>query len=238
MRSDGRKADELRPIKITRNYLLYPEGSVLIEQGNTKIIVTASVEEQIPRFMRDSNNSWITAEYNMLPRATDKRTRRPSYGKMPGRSIEIQRLIGRSLRGAFELNGIGECSIRVDCDVIQADGGTRCASITGGFVAVFDALRKAYQEGIINKFPDYKITAAISAGILNEGTLLLDLPYEEDSKAEVDANFVINEDTEILEIQGTSERKPFNKKQLMKLLDLAEKGIKELIDYQKKVLEI
>jgi ribonuclease PH len=236
-RVDGRKPDEIRPVKITRNFLIHPEGSCLAEIGQTKIIITASIEERVPPFLRDTNNSWITAEYAMLPRATDQRTRRPANGNNPGRSVEIQRLIGRSLRAAFDLNGIGECSIRVDCDVIQADGGTRCASITGAFVAVFDAFRKAYKENLIAKFPSYKVTAAISAGIVQDN-ILLDLAYVEDSKAEVDANFVINEDLNILEIQGTSEKKPFNKDQLLKLLEISQKGILELIKYQKEILQI
>jgi ribonuclease PH len=236
-RSDGRKNNEIRPVNITRNYLMYPEGSVLMEMGNTKIIITASVEERVPPFLRDTNNSWITAEYSMLPRATDQRTRRPVNGNNPGRSVEIQRLIGRSLRAAFDLSGIGECSVRVDCDVIQADGGTRCASITGGFVAIFDAFRKAYKENWIQRFPPYKVTAAISSGIV-ENNVYLDLAYEEDARAEVDANFVINEDLNILEIQGTSEKKPFNREQLLKLLEVSEKGINELINYQKELLQI
>lgn len=240
-RPDGRKSSELRPLKITRNYLLYPEGSVLVEQGDTKIIVTASIENKPPPFLMGTNNGWITAEYSMLPRATDKRMRRPTNGRNPGRSIEIQRLIGRSLRAAFDLNNIGEISIRVDCDVIQANGGTRCASITGGFVAVFDAFRKAYKEELIAKFPKYKVTAAISVGLLKD-TTLLDLCYEEDSKADVDANFVMNANEDgnmnIIEIQGTSERKTFNRDQLLGFLDSAEKGIKEIIAYQKELLHI
>lgn len=236
-RSDGRKKDELRPFKITRNYIMYPEGSVLIEQGNTKVIVNASVESKVPPFLRDSNNGWITAEYNMLPRSTDKRINRDRNGRTQSRSIEIQRLIGRSIRAAFDLNNIGEISIRVDCDVIQADGGTRCASITGAFVATFDAFRKAYQQNLIAKFPDYKVLAAISVGIIDD-TTILDLDYSEDSTAEVDSNFVMTDDKNIVEIQGTSERKTFDRKRLSELLDLAEKGINELTIYQKEILNL
>ncbi|MBD3350873.1 MAG: ribonuclease PH [Candidatus Lokiarchaeota archaeon] len=237
-RSDGRKYDELRKTKITRNYLMHPEGSVLIEQGNTKIIITASVEPNVARWMRDTNNSWITSEYSMLPRATDRRKRRPRNGRhTPGRSVEIQRLIGRSLRAGFNLKNIGEISIYVDCDIIQADGGTRCASITGGFVAAYDALKWAYENRYINRFPEFKQIAAISVGIIDEQALL-DLPYEEDSKVDVDMNFVMNEDLNIVEIQGTSEGRVFSRDKLSELLDLAEKGIKELIDYQKEILNI
>ncbi|MCP4761792.1 MAG: ribonuclease PH, partial [archaeon] len=183
-RINGRKFDELRSFKITRNYLIHPEGSCLVEVGKTKIIVTASVEPMVPRFLKDSNCSWITATYNMLPRATDRRNNRDRDRRnTPGRTIEIQRLIGRSIRAAFDLDNIGECSIKIDCDVIQADGGTRCASITGAFVAAFDAFQKAYQtHGYVSKFPDYKITAAVSIGII-KGDPFLDLNYREDSNA-------------------------------------------------------
>jgi ribonuclease PH len=236
-RTDGRKFDQMRPIKISRNYLMYPEGSVLVEIGNTKVIVTASVEKGVPIFMRDSNNSWITAEYSMLPRATDRRNNRDRGHETQGRSVEIQRLIGRALRSAFDLDNIGEVSIKVDCDVIQADGGTRCASITGGFVAVFDALRQALTRGMIQKFPIYKITAAISVGIIKDN-ILLDLAYVEDSNADVDSNFVMTDDLSIAEIQGTSERKNFTKDKFFKMVELAEKGIKELTDYQKEILQL
>lgn len=237
-RINGRNFNELRPTKITRNYLLYPEGSVLIEQGKTKVIVTASVEDSVPRWMRDTHNSWITSEYSMLPRATDRRRRRPRNGRYtPGRSVEIQRLIGRSLRAAFNLHHIGEVTVYVDCDVIQADGGTRCASITGGFVAVFDAFKRAYETNLITKFPDYMVTAAISVGIIDKQTLL-DLNYEEDSSAGVDANFVMDKDLKLLEVQGTSEREKFTKEQFVEMIEYAQKGIKELTEYQSEVLGI
>lgn len=236
VRSDGRKFDELRPTKITRNYLKYPEGSVLIEQGDTKVIVTASVSDQVARWMKDTDNSWITAEYSMLPRANDKRTSR-ERDNTPGRSIEIQRLVGRALRAGFNLQNIGECMITVDCDVIQGDGGTRCASITGGFVAVYDAFKWTLDHGIIRKFPEYKHVAAISVGVMN-GKPLLDLKYSEDSNIGVDINFVMNEDLEILEIQGTSEKEPLTKGLLFDIIPIAEKGIKELIAYQKQVLNL
>ena len=236
-RSHGRKNDELRPIRITRNYIKWPEGSCLVEMGETKIIVTASISDRIPRWMRDSNNSWITAEYDMLPAATSSRRRRDRTGNMPGRSSEIQRLIGRSLRAAFNLDGIGEVSIYVDCDVIQADGGTRCASITGGFVAVYDAFKKAVRNGLLRKMPDFSVVSAISVGII-KGTPLLDLPYEEDSNADVDMNVVMDEKKEIIEIQGTGEGTKFTREEMNTLLDLAEKGNSELSAYIKELLRI
>ncbi|MFX0071616.1 MAG: ribonuclease PH [Candidatus Hermodarchaeota archaeon] len=234
IRIDGRKLDEIRNTTIKRNFLKYPEGSVLITQGNTKIIVTASVLDYVPRFLEDTGTGWITAEYSMLPRATQVRN---SRDKTRGRSYEIQRLIGRSIRAAYRYEKIGEKTIRVDCDVIQADGGTRCASITGSFIAVFDAISYLYDERLIYDFPDYKVTAAISVGVKN-GEILLDLDYNEDSQVDVDFNLVMNEELEFIEIQGTAEGAPFSKNELDDILKLAEKGILELIQIQKEVLNL
>ena len=234
IRFDGRKFNGLRKTTIERNYLKYPEGSVLITQGNTKVIVTASVLESVPRFLVDTGTGWITAEYSMLPRATHTRNQRDTNR---GRSQEIQRLIGRSLRAAFNYEKIGERTIRVDCDVIQADGGTRCASITGAFVAVFDALNYLYNQQLIYDFPDYKVVAAISLGI-KKNQILLDLNYEEDSKADVDFNLIMNENSEIIEIQGTAEGATFTRTQLNDILKLGEEGILQLIKMQKSVLNL
>jgi ribonuclease PH len=194
IRFDGRKNDEIRNTTIKRNFLKYPEGSVLISQGSTKIIVTASVVETVPRFLADTGTGWITAEYSMLPRATQVRNQRETNR---GRSMEIQRLIGRSMRAAFNYEKLGERTIRIDCDVIQADGGTRCASITGAFIAVFDALNYLYNQQLIYDFPDYNVVAAISLGVKNND-VLLDLNYAEDSKVDVDFNLVMNEKSEII----------------------------------------
>ena len=233
-RFDGRKFDELRKITIKRNFLKYPEGSVLISQGSTKIIVTASVVESVPRFLVDTGTGWITAEYSMLPRATQIRNQRETHR---GRSVEIQRLIGRSLRAAFNYEKLGERTIKVDCDVIQADGGTRCASITGAFIAVFDAINYLYNQQQIYDFPDYKVTAAVSLGIRNN-KILLDLDYSEDSKVDVDFNLVMNEDSDIIELQGTAEGATFSKKKLSEIIELGEKGILEVIQIQKKELNL
>jgi len=236
VRIDGRSYDEIRNTTIQRNYLKYPEGSVLITQGNTKIIVTASVMENVPRFLADTGTGWITAEYSMLPRATQNRNSRERE-RVKGRTFEIQRLIGRSMRAAFNYENIGERTIRVDCDVIQADGGTRCASIAGSFVAVFDAITYLYNEQLIYEFPKYNLTAAISVGIKN-GEFLLDLDYSEDSKVDVDFNLVMNEKSEYIEIQGTAEGATFNNEDLNEVLKLGEKGISELIQIQKKELNL
>ncbi|MEE9378573.1 MAG: ribonuclease PH [Candidatus Lokiarchaeia archaeon] len=234
MRFDGRKFNEIRKTTIERNYLKYPEGSVLITQGNTKIIVTASVVESVPRFLVDTGTGWITAEYSMLPRATQVRNQREIHR---GRSIEIQRLIGRSIRAGFNYEKLGERTIKVDCDVIQADGGTRCAAITGAFVAVFDALNYLYNQQLIYDFLDYKVISAISLGIKNN-QVLLDLNYGEDSKVDVDFNLIMNEDSEIIEIQGTAEGATFTKEKLNEIIELGEKGILELIKIQKRELNI
>jgi ribonuclease PH len=238
VRLDGRKFDEIRKTTFERNFLQYPEGSVLVTQGNTKVIVTASVMENVPRFLQDTGTGWITAEYNMLPRATHSRNARErDRSGIKGRTHEIQRLIGRSMRAAFNYEKLGERTIKVDCDVIQADGGTRCASITGAFVAVFDAINYLYNEQRIYEFPDYKVTAAISLGIKNS-TVILDLDYEEDSKVDVDFNLVANEDLELIEIQGTAEGAPFNKEKLNEIIKVGEKGVTELINLQKQVLNL
>ncbi|MCF2139912.1 MAG: ribonuclease PH [Candidatus Lokiarchaeota archaeon] len=234
-RIDGRLPNQLRSLVIVRNYLKWPEGSVLIQQGDTKIIVTASVEESVPRFLRDSGKGWITSEYDLLPRATNTRRNRDRKRSISGRSQEIQRLIGRAIRAAFNLDELGEITVKIDADVIQADGGTRCASITGAFVAVYDALKKAIELEYIQKIPPFKIIAAISVGIIN-GIPMLDLCYEEDSNADVDMNVVMDEDLNLIEIQGTAEGKNFNREELNSLLDLAEKGNKEIITYIKNLI--
>jgi len=236
VRFDGRNYDEIRETTIERNYLKYPEGSVLITQGNTKIIVSASIQESVPRFLAETGSGWITAEYSMLPRATQYRNNRERQ-RVKGRTYEIERLIGRSMRAAFNYEKIGERTIKIDCDVIQADGGTRCASITGAFVAVFDAINYLYNEQMIYKFPDYSITAAVSLGIKADN-ILLDLNYEEDSTVDVDLNIIMNDNLELIEIQGTAEGKPFNQEQLNKMVDVGRTGILKLIQIQKKVLNL
>jgi len=228
-RIDGRTADKLRKAQIHRNYIKHAEGSCLIELGQTKVICTASVEESVPQFLRNSGNGWVTAEYGMLPRSCKSRIPR---GKDSGRAYEIQRLVGRSLRAVTDMTEMGERTIWIDCDVIQADGGTRTASITGSFVALADALHKIEKEGRIEKVPIKDLVAATSVGIVN-GEMYLDLSYEEDSKAEVDMNIVMTGKGEFIEIQGTAEKKAFNKTQMEKMLDLAKKGIEDLFDLQR-----
>lgn len=236
MRIDNRQFDELREVKITRNYLLHPFGSVLIEMGNTKVICTAMVEENIPRFLKGTNSGWITSEYSMLPASTNRRKVRDSTrGRIDGRTQEIQRLIGRSLRSIVDLSKIGERTIWIDCDVIQADAGTRTAAITGGFVAMVDALYKLYKEGKISRIPISNYLAAISVGVGADGPLL-DLCYEEDHKALVDMNIVMTDKNEFIEIQGTGEESTFTRAELNDILDLAESGIKQLIQIQKESL--
>ena len=238
LRLDGRKFDEIRKTEIIRDYLKYPEGSVLISQGDTKVIVAASVLESVPRFLMDTGSGWITAEYNMLPRATQNRnSRERDRLRVKGRTHEIQRLIGRSMRAAFDYEKIGERTIKIDCDVIQADGGTRCASITGAFIAVFDAVRYLFDEQYIYDFPDYNVTAAISLGIKND-KVILDLDYSEDSTVDVDFNLVMNDKMEFIEVQGTAEGQAFKKEKLVELLNIGQKGILDLIDMQKKILNL
>lgn len=233
MRHDGRKNNELRKVKINRNFLKSAEGSVLIEIGDTKVICTASIEDKVPPFMRDQKKGWITAEYGMLPRATNTRTtRESSIGKIGGRTHEIQRLIGRTLRSVVDLEALGERTIWIDCDVIQADGGTRTASITGAFMSMADALRHALQKGMIEKTPIKDYLAAVSVGVVH-GVPMLDLCYTEDSSADVDMNVVMTGDGRLVEIQGTAEGTPFAKETLQSLIGLAEEGIRKLIAVQK-----
>ena len=236
MRSDKRPADELRPVTITPNYLMHAEGSVLIEAGNTKVICTASVEDRVPPFLRNSGKGWVTAEYGMLPRATSTRTQREaSSGKVGGRTQEIQRLIGRSLRSVMNLPALGERTVWIDCDVIQADGGTRTASITGAFVALALALEKIRDRGILGTIPLIDHVAAVSVGIV-DGLPLLDLAYEDDSRAEVDMNIVKTGDGRFIEVQGTAEGMPFGNDALNDLLVLADRGITQLVEKQRAIV--
>lgn len=232
-RLDGRALDKLRKVEIKRNFLKYAEGSCLVEFGNTKVICTASVDENVPPFLKGSGNGWVTAEYGMLPRSCKSRIQR---GKDSGRTYEIQRLVGRSLRSVTKMNLLGERTVWIDCDVIQGDGGTRTASITGSFVALVDALSKIKKAGLIGTVPLADYVAAVSVGIV-EGHAMLDLSYEEDSKAEVDMNVVMTGSGEFIEVQGTAERKPFNQAQMNKLMDLAKHGITDLIDIQRSLLK-
>lgn len=235
-RIDNRNNDQLRDIKITRNYTKYAEGSVLIEIGETKVICTASIEDKVPPFLRHTGTGWINAEYSMLPRSTHQRkVRESSRGKIDGRTQEIQRLIGRAIRSVIDLDKIGERTIWVDCDVIQADGGTRTASITGAFVAVVDALNKLHKSKVIKEMPVRNFVSAISVGIVNN-QYLLDLCYEEDSNAHVDMNIIMTDKCEFVEVQGTGEERPFSRKDLNTLLELGEKGNKALIKAQREAL--
>ena len=238
MRIDGRKNDQIRPVKITRNYTKYAEGSVLIEVGETKVICNASIEDKVPPFLKGTGEGWITCEYNMLPRSTHVRKPRDiSKLKLDGRTMEIQRLIGRALRSVVNLKAIGEKTIWIDCDVIQADGGTRTTSITGAFIALVDAVNKLHKQNHFEVYPVRNFVSAISVGILN-GNKIIDLCYEEDSKAKVDMNVIMTEEGEFVEIQGTGEESPFSRNDLNDLLALAEKGIKQLINIQKETLKM
>ena len=235
-RHDGRKPFEIRPVSIVPDYIIYPEGSVLISCGNTKVICNATVEESVPPFLKGQGKGWVTAEYNMLPRATSSRSPRDiSKLKLNGRSAEIQRLVGRALRSVVDLEALGERSITIDCDVIQADGGTRCASITGAFCALVIALDKLKKQGVLNCMPLYSYVAAISVGIVND-TAVCDLDYVEDSGGEVDFNFIMDDEGNIIELQGTGEERPFSKKELDEMYTLAQGGIKQLIAAQKAVV--
>jgi len=236
MRVDGRKADELRRIKITRNYLKNVEGSVLIEMGETKVLCAATVENSVPPFLRGKGTGWVTAEYAMLPRSSAQRIQR-ERSKVGGRTHEIQRLIGRSLRSVVDMSALGERSVLIDCDVVQADGGTRTAAITGAYVALVDALRHVKKQGLIDVIPVRDYLAAVSVGIVG-GKPALDLCYIEDSTAEVDMNLVMTGTGRIVEVQGTAEGEPFSKDELGKLLALGEKGIKTLINKQKELLKL
>lgn len=236
-RRGGRAADELRAVRITPNFTKYAEGSVLMEMGETRVICTASVEEKVPPFLRNTGRGWVTAEYAMLPRATDSRTaRETSRGGPSGRTQEIQRLIGRSLRAVTAMNKLGERTVTVDCDVIQADGGTRTASITGGFVALALALHRLKEEGRLDVLPLSDYVAAISVGIVS-GTARLDLDYGEDSKADVDMNVVKTGAGFFIEVQGTAETGPFSQEQMDRMLELANVGTRQLVEAQTKLLE-
>lgn len=232
-RESGRRINEIRKIEFTKNITKYAEGSCLISVGDTKVICTATVDDKVPPFVKGTGSGWITAEYSMLPRATDKRVQRERE-KANSRSIEIQRLIGRSLRAGIDLKKLGERQIIIDCDVIQADGGTRCASITGGFVALKLAIDKLLSNKIIRENPIKSYLAAISCGIY-KNICMVDFDYHEDSNSDVDLNFVINENNELIEIQGTGEQKTFSKEKLDEMFDLASGGIKEIITKMKEI---
>ncbi len=238
MRPSGRENDQMREVKITRNYTMHAEGSVLVEFGNTKVLCTASVERGVPRFLRGSGSGWVTAEYGMLPRSTGSRMgREAARGKQGGRTVEIQRLIGRSLRAILDLKKLGENTITIDCDVIQADGGTRTASITGACVALMDAIAflKKDKNGAMKGNPIKGMLAAVSVGVY-KGNPVLDLDYAEDSKAETDMNVIMTEAGGFVEIQGTAEGETFSQEELNSMLALASKGIKELVELQKAAL--
>lgn len=236
MRTDGRQANELRPLTITPNVNKYAEGSVYIEVGDTKVLCTASVEERVPHFMKGQGKGWVTAEYSMLPRATHTRNQREAAkGKLGGRTMEIQRLIGRALRSVIDLQALGERTITVDCDVIQADGGTRTTSITGSFVALAIAMNKLSAQNKFTKFPITDYLASVSVGVVGDRALL-DLNYEEDSKAKVDMNVVMTGGGQFVEVQGTGEERPFSREELDQLLALGSEGIEKMIAMQKEIL--
>lgn len=238
MRPSGRTAEQVRPINITRHYTKHAEGSVLIEFGDTKVLCNATVEEGVPRFLKGQNQGWITAEYGMLPRATNSRTQREAAkGKQTGRTMEIQRLIARSLRAAVDLGLLGEYTITVDCDVIQADGGTRTASISGACVALYDALHAMVEKDLLKSNPFKGFIAAVSVGIV-DGNAICDLEYIEDSNAQTDMNVIMTEEGKLIEIQGTAEGEPFSHDELLELLSLAKGGINSIIKEQKKALNI
>ena len=235
-RIDGRKNDELRHVKIHRNYIKYAEGSVLIEVGDTKVICTATIEEKVPPHLKDKKKGWVTAEYAMLPRSAHSRiVRESARGKIGGRTHEIQRLIGRALRSVVDLEMLGERSVWIDCDVIQADGGTRTASITGSFIALVDALKFASKNRMIDEMPIKDYLAAVSVGIVDEEPVI-DLNYAEDSTAEVDMNIVMTGKGRFVEVQGTAEGSPFSKAQMEGLITLARHGIEEIVDIQRKLV--
>ncbi|MDH7479516.1 MAG: ribonuclease PH [Syntrophomonadaceae bacterium] len=237
IRNDGRLASELRPVSITPNYQEFAEGSVLIEMGRTRVLCAASVEERVPPHVKGTGSGWVTAEYSLLPRSTHQRTvREVSRGKPGGRTHEIQRLIGRSLRSVVDLNALGERTVWVDCDVIQADGGTRTASVTGGFLAMVLALAKIRQQGLIDRIPITDYLAAVSVGMV-EGEARLDLSYQEDSRADVDMNVVMTGSGLFVEVQGTAEAKPFSQQELDQFLNLARSGISQLIKRQQEVFQ-
>jgi len=229
---------ELRPLSFTRNYLKNPEGSCLVQMGNTMVLCTASVQTKLPNWLQGAEQGWITAEYSMLPRSTQERKPRESRtGKLDSRSIEISRIIGRSLRGAVDLSKIPNISIIIDADVLQADGGTRTAAINGGFVALYDAIRYLMEQKVISENPILEFIGSVSVGIVN-GEFYLDLSYEEDSQAEVDLNVTMTESGKIIDIQGTAEKRPLTREELEKLLDIAFEGIKKIIEKEKEVLGV
>lgn len=235
-RIDGRKDDEIREIKITRNYISHTEGSVFIEMGSTRIVCTATVEDKIPKFLAGKGSGWITAEYDMIPGSAPQRIIRPqTVGRINGRTHEIQRLIGRSLRSIADLAKIGERTIWIDCDVIEADGGTRTASITGSFIALFDCMHSLVDKKIISEMPIESFLAAVSIGIV-DGNILVDLCFEEDSKAQVDMNVVMNSKNELIEVQSTAEITPFRREDFDRMMEKAAAAIAEIIDIQKKTL--
>lgn len=236
IRTDNRASDAIRPVKITRPFTKYAEGSVLIEMGETKVVCTASVEEKVPPFLRDKGQGWITAEYGMLPRSThDRMSREASKGKQGGRTLEIQRLVGRALRAVTDMKQMGERTVWIDCDVIQADGGTRTASITGSFIALADAFTALKDKKLITQCPLLDYLAAISVGKVN-GQVWLDLCYEEDSQAQVDMNLVMTGNGRLVEVQGTAEQSPFSKNDLDDFLALGWSGIQNLINIQKELV--
>ncbi|ABI57786.1 ribonuclease PH [Alkalilimnicola ehrlichii MLHE-1] len=237
MRPSGRKPDELRPVRLTRHYTRHAEGSVLVEFGDTRVLCTASVEERVPPWLRNQGRGWVTAEYGMLPRSTGTRNdREAARGKQQGRTIEIQRLIGRALRAAVDLEALGERRVVLDCDVLQADGGTRTAAITGAYVALVDACNLLRKEGRIRRSPIFGQVAAVSVGIY-QGTPVLDLDYAEDSEAETDMNVVMNEAGGFIELQGTAEGHAFRRDELNAMTELAELGVAQLIETQRQALE-
>ncbi|NOZ10391.1 MAG: ribonuclease PH [Gammaproteobacteria bacterium] len=237
MRPSTRSNDQLRDIRLTRNYTKHAEGAVLVEFGDTKVLCTASTEERVPPFLKGKGQGWVTAEYGMLPRSTGSRMRREAAsGKQSGRTQEIQRLIGRSLRAATDLKALGERTITIDCDVIQADGGTRTASITGGYVALVDAVNKLIADGELKVSPMHHHVASVSAGIY-KGEAVLDLDYPEDSSAETDMNFVMDSDNKFIEIQGTAEGVAFSMEEMLAMTELARNGIQQLIQHQRDALE-
>lgn len=235
MRSDGRKPGELRPVKITRSYLKYPEGSALISMGDTVVLCTATLEDSVPSFRKGHGEGWVTAEYAMLPRSTETRSARESRGRINARNLEIQRLIGRSLRGVVDFAAMGERTIWLDCDVIQADGGTRVAAVTGSFVALVEAFLFMREQGLVEMLPLKDYLAAVSVGLV-DGALLLDLDYREDVAASVDLNVVMNGSGGMVEIQGTAENGSFNREQLGLFLDLAAAGVEALVEKQREAL--
>jgi ribonuclease PH len=237
MRPSQRAPDELRPVRITRHYTKHAEGSVLVEFGDTRVLCNATIEERIPQFLKGKGEGWVTAEYGMLPRSTNSRMgREAARGRQGGRTMEIQRLIGRSLRAVMDMKALGERSITIDCDVIQADGGTRTASITGGYVALVDAVASLLNKKALKKNPITGQVASISVGIY-QGTPVLDLDYPEDCSAETDMNVVMNGAGDFIEVQGTAEGHPFNQGELDAMLTLARQGIEQLLDEQRRVLE-